>query len=121
VCAVRRDDVATVDLNWSGHSIGRHRDPIVILAHPRHLVSEADVGARQLAQHPLQKLHQLPLLTLNAIWVVGFARQQREIEGRNRTRFAVSELPGRGLEADLDHPRDDLELVQQIERRGMKS
>ncbi len=69
---------------------------------------------RQLLQLGLEEAHQLPLLALHAIGVVGVACEQREIEGRDRTGLAVAELPGRRLQPDLDHARHHLELVEQV-------
>ena len=43
-----------------------------------------------------------------------------EIEGRDRPGLAVAELPGRRLEPDLDHPRHELEFIEQIEGRRME-
>ena len=84
------------------------------------LVTETDVGAGQLAQLLFEKLHQLPLLALHAIRMVGVAGEQRQIERRHWPGFAVAELPGRSLQSDIDHARNDVELVEQIERRRVE-
>ena len=39
-------------------------------------MAEADVAARQLAQLLLEEAHQLPLLALHAIGMIGVSRQQ---------------------------------------------
>ena len=99
--------------------VGRHRHAVVVLAHRGDLVAEAEVGAR-LAQLLFEKPHQLPLLALHPIGVVGVAREQREVEGRDRPGLAVAELPGRRLEPDLDHSRHELEFIEQVEGRRME-
>ena len=48
------------------------------------------------------------------------AREQRQVEGRDRPGLAVAELPGRRLEPDLDHPRHEREFIEQIKGRRME-
>jgi hypothetical protein len=83
-------------------------------------MAETDVGAGDFAQFLFEEAHQLPLLALHAIRVIGVAGKQRQIEGRDRAGLAVAELPSRGFEAGRDHSRHDGELVEQIERRRME-
>ena len=117
--AVGGDHVTARDLDRPGRGAGRHRHAVVVLADRRHLMAEADLGAFG-AQLLFEKPHQLPLLALHAVGVVGVAGEQREIEGRDRAGLAVAELPGRRLQPDLDHARHELELVEQVERRRME-
>ena len=83
-------------------------------------MAEADVASRQLAQFLLEEPHQLPLLALHAIGMIGVARQHGQIERRNRPGLPIAKLPGRRLQSHLDHAGHDAELVQQIQRRGME-
>ncbi len=72
------------------------------------------------AQLLFEKPHQLPLLALHPVRVVGVAREQRQVEGRDRPGLAVAELPGRRLEPDLDHPRHEREFIEQIKGGRME-
>ena len=83
-------------------------------------MAESDVASRQLAQFLLEKPHQLPLLALHAIGMVGVARQHGQIERRHRPGLPVAKLPGRRLQSHVDHAGHDAELVEQVEGRGME-
>ncbi len=48
------------------------------------------------------------------------AREQRQVEGRDRPGLAVAELPGRRLEPDLDYPRHEREFIEQIKGGRME-
>ena len=81
---------------------------------------EANVRSRYFPQFLFQEPHQLPLLALHAIRVIGIPGKQGHVEGRDRAGFAIAKLPGGRLEARLDHAVYDVKLIQQVEGRWVK-
>ena len=91
----------------------------VVRPHRSHLMAEADVASRQLAQFLLEEPHQLPLLALHAIGMVGVARQhatdRTSPPARSPDRETARSAP---FSPTSIMRRHDAELVQQIQGRG---
>ena len=83
-------------------------------------MTEPDFGAGNLQVFVPQQTHELPLLALHPIGMIGIAGQQGQIERRNRSGLPIAELPRRSLQPHRDHVWNDAELVEQVERRRMK-
>ncbi len=89
-----------------GHGGGRRR------------IVDGDV--RDVLQPRVQHLRQAPLLALQPVGVIRVAGQKPQIEGGDHAAAPVAELPGRTDETDRDHPVDDAESLEHVERRWME-